>query len=350
MSEPGAVAPTERRWGRIILALAALLLIPLVPLLRVLVPIEQTPSALAVIIAACAVAGWRSGGRIWTALIWIALAAWLLSTPRLVMVGGATPEWSAAPHTAYDWLWRGWVVLLAGSFGLAVIAVKGNTFFPKALAGLAIAMGSAFIVATAMPNGFARVTYAMLAEFNRRNDESAAALDAVSQSERWQKLTHDSPRFEELARESENQLRSVPQYSVMLVPALLALESLLVLALGWSVYHRLARARLGRPFGKLRDFRFNDQLIWGVALGATLFLLPPFEEGKTSGINLLAFFGALYVVRGLGIIAWLTKGRLVTAALVAATIFALPVVGALALALGVGDTWVDWRSRLRPAA
>ena len=63
--------------------------------------------------------------------------------------------------------------------------------------------------------------------------------------------------------------------------------------------------------GPLTEFRFNDQLIWALAVGLTLSLLPAFSDGRNAGFNLLLFFGALYAVRGLGVLAWISKGRYV---------------------------------------
>jgi hypothetical protein len=81
------------------------------------------------------------------------------------------------------------------------------------------------------------------------------------------------------------------------------------MALAWGVYRRLSPVQIGPPLGPLNEFRFNDQLIWGLAVGATLCLLPAFEGGKNAGYNLLLFFGTLYLVRGTGILGWISRGR-----------------------------------------
>jgi hypothetical protein len=152
-----------------------------------------------------------------------------------------------------------------------------------------------------------------------------------------------------LAEESESQLRSLPDRSATLVPALLALESLAALALAWVVYHRIASTPIGPPLGVWREFRFNDQLIWGLAVGATIFFLPTFWEGKSAGLNLLLFFGALYLLRGVGVLSWVTRGRGTAAILIIVTAIAPQLIAALALGVGVGDTWMDWRSRVTSA-
>src|SRR5512133_3608166 len=80
---PGVVAaaPTERGWGKLLIALAAFLLIPaappmqaLFPYLRAILPVEQTMVLFVPALAACALVGWWAGGRAFFALAWVALA------------------------------------------------------------------------------------------------------------------------------------------------------------------------------------------------------------------------------------------------------------------------------------
>jgi hypothetical protein len=147
--------------------------------------------------------------------------------------------------------------------------------------------------------------------------------------------------------ENEKVIRALPEHTAALLPALLALESLAALVLGWAVYQRLSPGRIGPPLSPLSEFRFNDQLVWGVAVGATLCLLPTFADGRNAGYNLLVFFGTLYLLRGLGVLAWITKGRyLVLGILSLIPPFGM-MLGVLALALGLGDTWLDLRRRAK---
>ncbi|MEA3246450.1 MAG: hypothetical protein U9Q74_09870, partial [Gemmatimonadota bacterium] len=63
-------APRERGWGKVVLATLAFLIIPVTPLLRVVLPVEQTALLLAPALAALAVAGWLAGGRAALAVLW----------------------------------------------------------------------------------------------------------------------------------------------------------------------------------------------------------------------------------------------------------------------------------------
>ena len=142
-------------------------------------------------------------------------------------------------------------------------------------------------------------------------------------------------------------MRSIPDHTASLLPALLALESLAALALGWGIFQRLSPVKIGPRLSPLTEFRFNDQLVWGVAVGATLCLLPAFAEGRSAGLNLLVFFGVLYLIRGLGVLAWIARGRYAVIVILSLIPQVCIMLGVLALALGLGDTWLDLRRRAR---
>jgi hypothetical protein len=237
--------------------------------------------------------------------------------------------------------------LLAASFGLVSVIVANEAFFPRALSALAVATSLGFALVLVSPGGPTRVIGAMGNEFNRRNDESISALRQVSAQPEWKEVIDKSPALQRLTEESETQLNAIPTWSTILVPALLALESLAALGLAWALYHRMSRISIGPQLGRIRDFRFNDQLVWGVAVGASIWLLPSFAEGKNAGLNLLLFFGVLYVLRGIGILAWMARGKALTYMMVVLAIFAWPIATALAFGLGLGDTWLDLRARVQ---
>jgi hypothetical protein len=333
MTESAAAAPVRGSWRRLAIGLGAFMFAPLVPALRAAMPIEQTPMLLIVMVAVCAILAWRNGGRLALAVVWVAIAAF-------VLLSSAGP-----PDSPYNLLARGWVLLLAASFGLVSIVAPTEHFFPRALSALAVAIALAFALVLVSPGGPTRISNAMATEFNRRNDQSIAALRQVSTQPGWKDVVDGSPALQRLTEESEAQLASIPKWSSVLVPALLALESLAAMGLGWALFHRMSNVAIGPQLGKLRDFRFNDQLVWGVAVGASIFLLPAFSEGKNAGLNLLLFFGILYMLRGMGILAWMSRTRVLTFMLFALALIAWPLVAALAFGLGLGDTWLDLRTR-----
>lgn len=325
--------PARQPWRRLVLATAAFILLPLVPHFRAMVPIEQTILLVIPAVAACALAGWRNGERLAFAAIWTVVAVWMLT------------QSAGPPGSSYDFMVRGWALLLAACFGMSAIFATGSSFFPRALASIGVAIIIALGIAANRPGGIDRIAEVARTEFGRRNAETLARLQQGAESKDFQKMVDRSPSLGPLVASSEAQLKSLPKYSTMLLAALLGIESLAALALAWAFYHRFAVNPVGPPLGKLKEFRFNDQLIWGLAVGLTILLLPDFVDGRNAGLNLLVFFGFLYVIRGFGIMAWMTRGRIFMVVLVITTLLAWPVVGLFALGLGLGDTWLDWRKR-----
>jgi hypothetical protein len=314
----------------------AFVLLPLVPLLRVAIPIEQSLILIVPALAACALVGWWAGGRFFLALTWTALAVWLIVTPM-----------PGAP--AFVAIAKGWSLLLVASFGVASIMSPRQSFFPRALSavGLSFAVGIALVLlASKRPDAVERT---VRAEYTRRVDSWLADWESVSKTREWTEITRDNPGMDSLARESSDRLKQLPPITARLYPAVLALESLAVLALAWGLYHRVSRARIGAPLAPLKEFRFNDQLVWGLVLGITAVAVPTLKVFQTVGLNLLLFFGALYALRGLGVLAWFfAPGRLMVALTIGLAIFMWPLLGVFALGIGLGDTWLDWRSKPRP--
>ena len=85
----------ERGWRLILPALGLFLLVPAFAALRVLVPVEQTILLVGPAIAVCALVGWMQGGRLWLALTWMALSAWMLLRPL-------------EGTSAFEFMARGW--------------------------------------------------------------------------------------------------------------------------------------------------------------------------------------------------------------------------------------------------
>ncbi len=360
-------APQERGWRWFVLALVLMVLVTAAPawppafallggLLRLSLPVEQFALLVLIAIAACAVVGWWSGGRIWLAIAWLALAGAMLWLVPLPMFG-------------YGAFLRGWAVMLGGSFGLVCLVTAGRPFLGRALA--AVALAGAVSVAgfsTRAPvdaGAFDEPTRMLAGEYQRRLVETLNAWHNRTESPKWRGFAESFPEVaaradrmsavvaavgEPLAPPSFGSLSSHGPL-LLLAPALLALESLLALGLGWAAYHRLSRVRIGPPLGQLRDLRFSDQLVWGLVVGVTLMLLPTLSEWRTPGANFVCFFGPLYALRGAGVLTWWIPDRVAVAALIGLLILipllgpvlVLAVVLATTFGLGLGDTWRDFR-------
>jgi len=333
-------AARERGWWRVLLATAALLMVPMVPMLRIMLPVDQTVVLVAPALGACALVGWWAGGRLPLAIVWTGLAGWVLW------------QFTAGAGTI-GLLTCGWAVVLATVFG-ATTLLQGEgeravrPFFARALAAIGIALALVTILAFAVPDGLHSVLDAIRVEASHRAESALNLWRQTTGTKEWTDLAAQHPEASTMAKQVEAQLQATPGYALLLFPAMLALESLAALALAWAVYHRLGRARLGPPLAALREFRFNDQLVWGLVLGMALVLIPWFAPLSAAGANLLVFFGTIYALRGVGVGLWfLAPGRWVMALLIGFSLFFWYVLGVMALGLGLGDTWLDWRTRAR---
>lgn len=326
----------EQGWRGPIFAAVLLLLLPATPILRIVVPMEQTVMLLAPAFAALALAGWRAGGRLALAALWTAFAVWVLWQP-----GNAV--------SSFALLARGWSAILAACFGAMLLAPVGERFLSKALPTLLAALAVSGVLVLFAPGGPAGAYDIFAGEIGRRAALSTLQWQEMTSTAEWQSFIQQNPDAGTLATEVDRQLAELPLVGRQLFLALLALQSLAALALGWAVYHRVGRARLGPPLARLRDLRFDDALVWGVVAGLIAVVVPLSGAVRTVGLNLLVFFGALYALRGMGVIIWfLAPGRWMMVFLTIFTLLFWHVVGMVAAGIGLGDTWLDWRRRSRP--
>ena len=340
--------PGERGWGKVILALLAFLILPTVPQFRALLPIDQTMVLFVPALAACTLVGWWAGGRAILAIAWVGLA---------IFVAYRAP----ATNDAFQNLAVGWSLVLAGAFGLVCLFNPQKAFFQRGLTALALSVMLALIMSTVGPVSGVQMSTAVREEIGRRNVEAMGALNGFIETHaaEWNQLTTRLPEASQLPLEIEKQLTAIGTAGQVLFPSMLALQSLMALAIAWSVYHRISRSRVGPPLGQLRDFRFNDQLVWGLIVGLTIVFLPTLSSVRSVGRNLLVFFGALYALRGLGVLSWfMAPGALAIGATVGFAMLWWPVLNAIAaigflflaiaaFGLGLGDTWADWRNRAK---
>ncbi len=104
--------------------------------------------------------------------------------------------------------------------------------------------------------------------------------------------------------------------------------------------------------GPLRDFRFNDHLVWLLLIGLALLVFGTAEGWTSGGGNAVVFMGGLYAMRGAAVLLFLSGGvtGLGLLFLLVGMLFLWPVLIPGALLLGVGDTWLDLRSKAEAVA
>ncbi|HVE79148.1 MAG TPA: DUF2232 domain-containing protein [Gemmatimonadaceae bacterium] len=344
-----ATAPQERGWPRVLLALAAFLLLPGMPFLSAFVPVRETVMLVFPAMAACALVGWWRGGRFALALVWTAGTVWLF---RSVL---------AAVPGAYLTLVGGWAVLVAATFGGMSLVARETRFFPRALAAVALATVVGLVIVARRPGGGEALTRTLAAQLDARNATAMAlARNAVrDQPAALREALARTVPSGQVVQELEHAAGQAARATLAVFPAVVALQSLAALALAWGLYHRLSRARVGAPLSPLKEFRFNDQLVWGLIVAIVAAFLDTLEGFAAVGRNLLVFFAALYALRGYGVLAWyLSPRRLVLVLAAVAVLLFLPLLNTLAalalmaltvaaFGLGLSDTWNDWRRLAR---
>lgn len=240
-----------------------------------------------------------------------------------------------------------WVCLLAGG---AVIAIAWR---PPARGGLvatglvavAIAAAAGILLVGVTAFSFDELRWLAARHYGM---QSRLVLSAMSRA------VANADGGAELVQRLEAGFNEVVDFVARFLPALVLIQSVAALAAAWALYRTVATHPEGESLPRLRDFRFSDHLIWGIVFALVALVIPGASSLRLLGGNVATFFGALYVLRGIGVVAALGAaagfgGALSTLAALLATVFLLPLVMFGALALGVSDTWVDWRKLAKRA-
>jgi hypothetical protein len=345
MTDATTAAP-RRGWWWVGLGLLWFLITPDLPIAQTLLPVHRPLLLLLPALVMCAVLGWWRGGSLPLLLASGGGLGWMVWQ---VLRGGASA----------GVLSMAWGLLAAGCFAFAVLAARSRRFLVAGVVSTLAALVLAAAVVSATRSGVDVLRSTHQAVLEDRSARDLMGLRAVRREMEQSKPSASDTSAMTAVREMtaqfdalETSVARLPVVARLVWPALLALQTLAAMALAWAVFHRLSRKPIGEELGRLRDFRFNDHWIWSVILGLTLALLPALAPLRPLGINLLVFFGALYALRGVAVLSWfLRPGRGVLGVLIGLALLLLLRDGAaIALGLvGLGDTWADWRRRIRPA-
>jgi predicted membrane protein DUF2232 len=236
------------------------------------------------------------------------------------------------------YLERGWAILLAGWFVALTLYRPSSRFLGRALwATLGTFIVSGVVIGSRF-EGWSRLDWLVRQSLMNGVD---AALEGV------RLLMGDEGPSEALVTAV---MRTAEQQGE-LFPALLGLSSLAALGTAWWLYVRLAWGS-DRGIGPLREFRFNDHLVWLFIAGLTVLVLGLSESWARVGTNTVVFMGALYALRGAAVVAFLSGGLSFVSGLflAIAMLFVSPLVIGGALIIGLGDTWLDVRTHAEKAA
>jgi hypothetical protein len=242
------------------------------------------------------------------------------------------------PHDALWYVERGWAVLAGGWFAGLTLRRPDSPFAGRALGAVAGAAAVAAALLGAQSDAWGTVEWVV---GERVAQGVGSALEAI-------RLLRGGAALPPAVMSAvEDTVRT--QTSVF--PALLGISSMAALGVAWWVYVRLASGN-DQGVGPLRDFRFNDHLVW-VFIAGLLLLVTRWEDVLARvGANAVVFMGALYALRGAAVILFLSGGLSLFGYVMLAfgLVFLPPLVLTGAMVIGIGDTWLDVRRRTGPAS
>jgi hypothetical protein len=181
----------------------------------------------------------------------------------------------------------------------------------------------------------------------------------------WRDLAAN-PRFGPRSLDAQDVLQRIADAGASiarLYPARLVLSGILGLVVAATWVENLNGRPLGRPAGRLGNFRFTDHLVWVVILAVLVLLLPSLEfvarlasrnplvdlmlytveYWALAAQNVLVVCAAFYAVRGAAVLSRFLRPGAAVLLIPIAMIFLLPFALIGLVALGLADTWVDFR-------
>ena len=267
----------------------------------------------------------------------------LVAVPFLLLVGTNTLRGYAISGATliaiiivmvgpYDSMWyleRGWALLLGGCFFGLSIARPKMKISDRALEAVFGALVLVAILMTLMSGAWNIVDWVI----SDRVRATVAQVIALGGSEG-------------LAPALITALYQTAEVQILIFPALTALASMSALLLSWWLFIFFS-GRSEEAFGSVKDFRFNDHLIWMLVVGLFLLFTRWSEPLQRLGSNAVVFIGALCAVRGAAVIVFITGGFSVLG--YAMTLFGLvivpPIVLGGAVLIGIADIYLDFRKR-----
>lgn len=242
---------------------------------------------------------------------------------------GAEPVW---------WVERAWAVVVAGFFVALSIRRPESSFSSRALGTVGAGAGVMAVLLALRPEAWSALDWMVR---DRMRDGVTTALEAI-------RLFRGG---EAVPTSLVAAVYETVEIQGDLFPATVALSSMAALGVAWWGYRRITAGDAGalRPLG---GFRFNDHLVW-LFIGGLVLTVTRWSDGLGRfGENVFVFMAALYAVRGAAVILFLSGGLSLFGWVVLAVglVFVPPLVLTGALVIGIGDTWLDLRSRFRDAA
>ncbi|MEJ2206479.1 MAG: DUF2232 domain-containing protein [Gemmatimonadota bacterium] len=237
-----------------------------------------------------------------------------------------------------DGLWyldRAWGVLAGGCFVALTLFRPSSGFSGRALGAVAVAAVVAAFLLSVQAQAWGTVEWVFR---ERMADGVGTAVQALV-------LFRGG---DSLPPATVAKIYDAVEMQAVVFPAVLGVATLASLGVAWWLYVRLSTGS-DQGVGPLRDFRFNDHLVWLFIGGLVLLLLRWEAVSAQIGANAVVFMGVLYALRGAAVVMFLSGGlSLLGYVLVAfGLVFLPPLVLTGAMVIGIGDTWLDVRRKVR---
>jgi hypothetical protein len=239
-----------------------------------------------------------------------------------------------------DGIWyaeRAWAVLIGGGFLALTMAMPTWSLSSRAFGAVAGATGVAAAILAFRTDAWAALDSAITVSVRVSSEEALARLQALS--------------GENASPQVAAAMERLAETQAAVFPAMIGIASVAALGVAWWVRTRLV-GEGDQGLAPLRDFRFNDHMVWLLIGGLLLLFVQWGDAFARLGSNAIVFMAALYMLRGAAVFMFLSGGlsMLGYALVLLGLIVAAPVFMSMAVLIGVGDTWLDLRSRVRGLA
>jgi hypothetical protein len=274
-----------------------------------------------------------------TLLVFVPLAFMLVALPprkallMAIAIAVFISTFSSPTSGGLWWYGRGWALILSAWFILAIALMPAASTLSRSLAAVGASVVSVTLLFLMNRGGWYQLEWEIDGQLRKSAAEVVAVWGAQLKDKEW-------------AGDLASAIYRFADFQAKVYPAAVSIASLTGLALAWWLWRRLS-AREARPLGALRDFKFNDELIWLVVIGAALVALPLHGAATRTGANVLTFMAALYALRGLAVMVALFGAPSFIGALFGFVLFLMlyPIMMATTLVVGLTDTWLDLRAR-----
>lgn len=272
----------------------------------------------------------------------------LVAVPLLVLIGLrglrsgtvlllATIAMMVTVLGARDDIWyveRAWALLVAGWFAALTLALPAWRLAMRALTAVLGSVATVTAVLALRQGAWQALDWTI----------SSRVVGSVATTVEAMRILRQG---EPMPATVVGTLYEMAERQAAVYPAMVALASMAALGVASWVFTR-ASGGGDRGVGPMREFRFNDHLVWLLIGGLVLMVARWGDAFSRLGANAVVFMGALYALRGAAVAMFVSGGLSLmgSIALAVAIVFAAPVVLGVALLIGIGDTWLDLRARV----